>query len=96
MPVQKTKQLTACDGHLILLEYLEEAPLLLSRPGMSVRLATYFRKKKEGDSKPEELLTGDLMLMQPLPDVRNSHDQGTLFVLLVSMHFSRTVWMQDS
>lgn len=31
--LQKTKQLTASDGHVLLLEYLEETPLLLSRPG---------------------------------------------------------------
>ena len=31
--VQKTKQLTAVDGHIVLLEYTEEHPLLLSRPG---------------------------------------------------------------
>lgn len=30
---QKKKDLTAADGHLILVEYLEERPLLLSRQG---------------------------------------------------------------
>ena len=31
--VQKSKQLTAADGHIVLLEYMEEHPPLLSRPG---------------------------------------------------------------
>lgn len=31
--LQKAKQLTAADGHVVLLEYVEENPLLLSRPG---------------------------------------------------------------
>ena len=35
--VQKTKQLTATDGHILLLEYAEEHPLLLSRPGTLVQ-----------------------------------------------------------
>lgn len=32
--VQRKKDLTAVEGHIVLLEYLEERPLLLSRPGM--------------------------------------------------------------
>lgn len=31
--LQKKKDLTAAEGHVVLLEYLEERPLLLSRPG---------------------------------------------------------------
>ena len=31
--VQKKQDLTAVEGHIVLLEYLEEKPLLLSRPG---------------------------------------------------------------
>ena len=31
---QKKKDLTAAEGHVVLLEYLEEQPLLLARPGM--------------------------------------------------------------
>ncbi len=33
--LQKKKDLTAAEGHVVLLEYLEEQPLLLARPGMS-------------------------------------------------------------
>lgn len=36
--LQKAKQLTAADGHIMLLEYMEEHPLLLSRPGASLPL----------------------------------------------------------
>lgn len=31
--LQKKKDLTVAEGHLVLLEYLEERPLLLARPG---------------------------------------------------------------
>lgn len=31
--VQKKKDLTAAEGHVVMLEYLEEQPLLLARPG---------------------------------------------------------------
>jgi hypothetical protein len=30
-------------GHLLLLEYLEERPLLMLQPGMGMRLTTYYR-----------------------------------------------------
>jgi hypothetical protein len=30
-------------GHLLLLEYLEERPMLMLQPGMGMRLTTYYR-----------------------------------------------------
>lgn len=53
---KRKKELTARDGHVILLEYLEERPPLLSRPGMGVRLTTYYRKRYENEPLPEDLL----------------------------------------
>ena len=37
--LQKKKDLTAVEGHVVLLEYLEEQPLLLARPGMWTHIA---------------------------------------------------------
>lgn len=31
--LQKRKDLTATDGHVLALEYMEETPLMLNRPG---------------------------------------------------------------
>ena len=36
-------------GRIVLIEYLQEAPLMLNRPGMGVRLATYYRRTAPGD-----------------------------------------------
>lgn len=36
---QKKKDLTAAEGHIVLLEYLEEQPLLLARPGIWTHIA---------------------------------------------------------
>lgn len=36
--VQKRKDLTGMDGHLILLEYMEESPLLVGYPGKMHRI----------------------------------------------------------
>ncbi len=37
-------------GRVVLVEYLQDAPLLLNRPGMGARLATYYRRKSPGDT----------------------------------------------
>jgi hypothetical protein len=37
-------------GRVVLVEYLQDAPLLLNRPGMGARLATYYRRKSVGDT----------------------------------------------
>ena len=52
---QKKKDLTAAEGHVLLLEYLEEAPLLLARPGMGARLTTYYRKRGALDAGHQRL-----------------------------------------
>lgn len=47
----KRTELSASNpGRVVLLEYLEEKPLLLGRPGMGARLVTYYRKTGETDS----------------------------------------------
>lgn len=39
----------ASPGHILLLEYIEERPLMLLQPGMGVRLTTYYRRKNDND-----------------------------------------------
>ena len=44
------KDLTAAtSGRVILVEYMEETPLLLNRPGMGARLSTFYRRKDPAD-----------------------------------------------
>ena len=38
------------DGHILAVEYLEETPLLLGRPGMGLKLNTFYRRKHERDA----------------------------------------------
>lgn len=61
----KKKDLTAVEGHIVLLEYLEEQPLLLSRQGMGVRLTTYYRKRSPTDADHQKLIKGMLSFTQP-------------------------------
>ncbi|PRW61593.1 Transcription initiation factor TFIID subunit 1 isoform C [Chlorella sorokiniana] len=42
-------------GHVVLLEYMEQQPPLLNRPGMGARLITYYRKKDGADTGHLEL-----------------------------------------
>ena len=46
---KRLKDLTMGDGHVFLLEYFEENPLVLSNPGMGTRLVTFYRKKSADD-----------------------------------------------
>ena len=39
--LQKKKDLTVAEGHRVLLEYLEERPLLLARPGNTCAVLTH-------------------------------------------------------
>lgn len=39
LSAQKRKDLTAAEGHVLLVEYMEEDPLLLGRPGPLCRLS---------------------------------------------------------
>eukprot|EP00775_Hariotina_reticulata_P011322 gene11322-11472_t len=42
-------------GHVLLLEYLEERPLLLLQPGMGMRLTTYYRRVGSCSEMPDVL-----------------------------------------
>ncbi|GJS20660.1 transcription initiation factor TFIID subunit 1 isoform X1 [Tanacetum coccineum] len=49
---KKKSDLSARDGHVFLMEYCEERPLLLGNPGMGACLCTYYQKVSPGDIKP--------------------------------------------
>ena len=46
----RTELHAAKKGRVILVEYFQDAPLLLNRPGMGARLATYYRRRSPGDN----------------------------------------------
>lgn len=52
---KKKSDLSAKDGHVFLMEYSEERPLLIGNVGMGARLCTYYQKSSPGDQ------TGTLM-----------------------------------
>ncbi|GAB2247164.1 hypothetical protein Droror1_Dr00007046 [Drosera rotundifolia] len=52
---KKKSDLSVKDGHVFLLEYCEERPLLLGNPGMGARLCTYYQKSSSDDQ------TGDML-----------------------------------
>ncbi|XP_027160037.1 transcription initiation factor TFIID subunit 1 [Coffea eugenioides] len=52
---KKKSDLSVKDGHVFLMEYCEERPLLLGNVGMGARLCTYYQKSAPGDQ------TGNLM-----------------------------------
>lgn len=46
---KKKSDLSVKDGHVFLMEYCEERPLLLGNVGMGARLCTYYQKSAPGD-----------------------------------------------
>ncbi|KAG9146368.1 hypothetical protein Leryth_018420 [Lithospermum erythrorhizon] len=52
---KKKSDLSVKDGHVFLMEYSEERPLLIGNVGMGARLCTYYQKSSPGDQ------TGTLM-----------------------------------
>ncbi|XP_039138858.1 LOW QUALITY PROTEIN: transcription initiation factor TFIID subunit 1-like [Dioscorea cayenensis subsp. rotundata] len=65
---KKKSDLSVKDGHVFLMEYCEERPLLLGNAGMGARLCTYYQKFASGD--------------QTLSSLRNgNHGMGSLLTL---------------
>ena len=50
-PLQARSDLTALDGHVFLMEYVEEHPIMLSNIGMGAKRVLYYRRKTQGDTK---------------------------------------------
>ena len=48
------------EGHILAVEYLEETPLLLGRPGMGLKLNTFYRRKHERDAGHLDIRKGPL------------------------------------
>ncbi|KAF0992521.1 hypothetical protein HZS_5209, partial [Henneguya salminicola] len=58
------KDLTAMNGHLVLIEYSEEYPLLVSHIGMNSILRTYFGASNNKEiSPPKDLEYGDIVVI---------------------------------
>ncbi|KAL6494586.1 hypothetical protein OROGR_031386 [Orobanche gracilis] len=56
---KKKSDLSVKDGHVFLMEYCEERPLLLGNPGMGARLCTYYQKSVPGDQTGNLLRNGN-------------------------------------
>ncbi|XP_073041493.1 transcription initiation factor TFIID subunit 1-like isoform X4 [Primulina eburnea] len=56
---KKKSDLSVKDGHVFLMEYCEERPLLLGNPGMGARLCTYYQKSSPGDQTGTFLRNGN-------------------------------------
>lgn len=55
---KKKSDLSVKDGHVFLMEYCEERPLLLSNAGMGANLCTYYQKTGSGDQSGGLLHSG--------------------------------------
>uniref|UniRef100_A0A1D1Y4I7 Transcription initiation factor TFIID subunit 1 n=1 Tax=Anthurium amnicola TaxID=1678845 RepID=A0A1D1Y4I7_9ARAE len=56
---KKKSDLSVKDGHVFLMEYCEERPLLLGNVGMGARLCTYYQKSAPGDQSALSLRNGN-------------------------------------
>ncbi|KAL8541845.1 hypothetical protein ACS0TY_002914 [Phlomoides rotata] len=56
---KKKSDLSVKDGHVCLMEYCEERPLLLGNAGMGARLCTYYQKSVPGDQTGNSLRNSD-------------------------------------
>ncbi|KAK6266296.1 hypothetical protein QUC31_017133 [Theobroma cacao] len=86
---KKKSDLSVRDGHIFLMEYCEERPLLLSNPGMGANLCTYYRKASSGDQTGGLLRNGNqtlgnVLLLEPadkspfLGDIKAGCSQSSL------------------
>jgi hypothetical protein len=60
---KKLPEMSAQDGNIILLEYMEQYPNLVMNPGMGSRVITYYRKLNKDDDKLPEVEDGDVMAL---------------------------------
>ncbi|OEL16968.1 Transcription initiation factor TFIID subunit 1 [Dichanthelium oligosanthes] len=86
---RKKADLSVKDGHVFLMEYCEERPLLLSNAGMGARLCTYYQKISPGDETATSLQKnsdglGTVLAVDPadispfLGDIRSGSHQSCL------------------
>ncbi|KAK8455712.1 hypothetical protein SEVIR_4G209000v4 [Setaria viridis] len=86
---RKKTDLSVKDGHVFLMEYCEERPLLLSNAGMGARLCTYYQKTSPADQTASSLRNngdglGTVLAIDPadkspfLGDIRSGSHQSCL------------------
>ncbi|XP_022722053.1 transcription initiation factor TFIID subunit 1 isoform X2 [Durio zibethinus] len=86
---KKKSDLCVKDGHVFLMEYCEERPLLLSNAGMGANLCTYHQKTSSGDQisgllRNGNQTLGNVLLLEPtdkspfLGDIKAGCSQSSL------------------
>ncbi|RAL44831.1 hypothetical protein DM860_003590 [Cuscuta australis] len=86
---KKKSDLSVKDGHVFLMEYCEERPLLLGNVGMGARLCTYYQKSTPNDQagslmRNENSRLGSLIILDPadkspfLGDIKPGSRQSSL------------------
>ncbi|KAL7002983.1 hypothetical protein U1Q18_004143 [Sarracenia purpurea var. burkii] len=86
---KKKSDLSVKDGHVFLMEYCEERPLLLGNVGMGARLCTYYQKSAPGDQTGTLLRNGSnslgsVLILDPadkspfLGDIKAGRSQSCL------------------
>ncbi|XP_003560349.1 transcription initiation factor TFIID subunit 1 isoform X2 [Brachypodium distachyon] len=86
---RKRTDLSVKDGHVFLMEYCEERPLLLANAGMGARLCTYYQKTSPTDQTATSLRSnsdglGTVLAIEPadkspfLGDIRSGSHQSCL------------------
>ncbi|TVU08311.1 hypothetical protein EJB05_41711 [Eragrostis curvula] len=86
---RKKTDLSVSDGHVFLMEYCEERPLLLSNAGMGARLCTYYQKTAPADQTAASLRNnndglGTVLAIDPadkspfLGDIRSGSHQSCI------------------
>ncbi|TVU48820.1 hypothetical protein EJB05_00098 [Eragrostis curvula] len=86
---RKKTDLSVGDGHVFLMEYCEERPLLLSNAGMGARLCTYYQKTTPADQTAASLRNnndglGTVLAIDPadkspfLGDIRSGSHQSCI------------------
>ncbi|KAJ4851203.1 hypothetical protein Tsubulata_024376 [Turnera subulata] len=86
---KKKSDLSVKDGHVFLMEYCEERPLLLSNIGMGANLRTYYQKSSPGDQtgislRNEKSSLGNVVILEPsdkspfLGDIKPGCSQSSL------------------
>ncbi|KAE8696303.1 Transcription initiation factor TFIID subunit 1b [Hibiscus syriacus] len=87
---KKKSDLSVKDGHVFLMEYCEERPLLLNNVGMGANLCTYYQKTSSGDQTTSGMLRngnqtlGNVLLLEPadkspfIGDIKAGYSQSSL------------------
>ncbi|KAJ6289936.1 hypothetical protein OIU78_025791 [Salix suchowensis] len=86
---KKKSDLSVKDGHIFLMEYCEERPLLLSNVGMGANLRTYYQKSSPGDQtgislRNEKRSLGNVVILEQtdkspfLGDIKAGCSQSSL------------------